>query len=235
MKLYDIADLKVALDCQKRTMERAQKYLSEGTDSEPDIIIKTTPEEIAAINKPEWTEEVKAYVYEGQTFYCKLITDFNGMMIHSSAIVVDDKAYLFSAPSGTGKSTHTAFWLEKFGDRAYILNDDKPAVRILEDGVYAYGTPWSGKNDISVNKKIKVQAICFLERANENWIKPIDQKDIAVKMYNSTIRKLDMNQVEALFGIIEEIAKQVPIFRMGCTPTPDSAEMAYKAMSKANL
>ena len=63
----------------------------------------------------------------------------------------------------------------------------------------------------------------------------MDPREIAVKMYNSSIRKLDMDEVATLFGIIEEIAKQVPIFRMGCTPTPDSAEMAYKAMSKANL
>ena len=73
------------------------------------------------------------------------------MLLHSSCVVYEDKAYLFSAPCGTGKSTHTQIWLKRFPG-AYILNDDKPAIRIMEDGVYAFGTPFSGKTDLNVNK-----------------------------------------------------------------------------------
>ena len=131
MNIYNIADLNIGLECQSRTMQRAEKYLVPDFEGSVDFVIKTSAEEIESIHKPEWADEIKAYIYEGKLFYEKLIKYYNGMMIHSSAVVVDGKAYLFSAPSGTGKSTHTAFWLKKFGDRAYILNDDKPAVRVI--------------------------------------------------------------------------------------------------------
>ena len=75
------------------------------------------------------------------------------MLLHSSAVVVDGYAYLFSADSGTGKSTHTGLWKQHFGDRAYIINDDKPAIRKVDGEWYVFGTPWSGKTDTSVNPR----------------------------------------------------------------------------------
>lgn len=72
-----------------------------------------------------------------------------------------------------GKSTHTKQWQKYFGaDQAIIINDDKPVLRRLEDGWYAYGTPFSGKTDENVNKKVKLQGICMLERG-ENRIRQI--------------------------------------------------------------
>ena len=85
------------------------------------------------------------YAYVGAEFNRKFLK-YGGIMIHSSAVEVDGKAYLFSAPCGTGKSTHTKQWQKYFGaDQAIIINDDKPVLRRLEDGWYAYGTPLVGK------------------------------------------------------------------------------------------
>lgn len=232
MKVYNIADLYIGLDCQKRTTERAKKYLVSDFSGKEDFFIKTTPEEIASIYKPEWSEEIKAYIYEGKLFYKKLIEEYNGMMIHSSAVVVDDEAYLFSAPSGTGKSTHTALWLKKFGGKAYILNDDKPAIRIIGDQVFAYGTPWSGKDDISVNKKVPIQGICFIKRDETNWIKPMSSSDAVVNLYHSSIKKVDREIALKIMDIISMIIERVPIYQLGCTPTVEAAEMAYKIMSR---
>lgn len=232
MNVYNIAGLNVGLDCQKRTMERAEKYKVSGFSGKVDFSIITTPEEIAAINSPEYTEEIKAYLRECKIFYQKLIEDYNGMMIHSSAVVVDDKAYLFSAPSGTGKSTHTALWLKKFGGKAYILNDDKPAIRIIGDQVFAYGTPWSGKDDISVNKKVPIQGICFIKRDETNWIKPMSSSDAVVNLYHSSIKKVDREIALKIMDIISMIIERVPIYQLGCTPTVEAAEMAYKIMSR---
>lgn len=95
---------------------------------------------------PHLTLEQCEYIFAGSEFYRKLI-NLGGFMLHASAIVVDNKAYLFSAPSGTGKSTHTKLWQECFGDKAIIINDDKPAIRIEEGKCFAYGTPFSGKTD----------------------------------------------------------------------------------------
>ena len=232
MKVYNIADLYIGLDCQKRTTERAKKYLVSDFSGKEDFFIKTTPEEIASIYKPEWSEEIKAYIYEGKLFYKKLIEEYNGMMIHSSAVVVDDEAYLFSAPSGTGKSTHTSLWLKKFGGRAYILNDDKPAVRIVGKHVFAYGTPWSGKEDFSENKKARVKAICFIQRDTANWIKPMSSSDAVVNLYHSSIRKVDRDIAFKIMDIINMIIERVPIYKLGCTPTEEAADLSYEMMSR---
>ena len=229
MRIYNIADLYVSLECAERTMKRAEKYLTD-SDINPDISIKTTPEEIADIYRPDWTEEVKAYVYEGKLFYSELARRFNGMMIHSSAVVLDGNAYLFSAPSGTGKSTHTRLWLQKFENRAYILNDDKPAVRIMPDGIFVYGTPWSGKEDISINKKAPLKGICFLNRDKTNWIKTMNTESKVVNLYHSAIKKVDKEVALKQLDIIENIIKKIPIYEMGCNISEESVEVSYNKM-----
>ena len=211
-------------------MKRAEKYYLTDSDINPDISIKTTPEEIADIYRPDWTEEVKAYVYEGKLFYSELARRFNGMMIHSSAVVLDGNAYLFSAPSGTGKSTHTRLWLQKFENRAYILNDDKPAVRIMPDGIFVYGTPWSGKDDVSINKKAPLKGICFLNRDKTNWIKTMDTESKVVNLYHSAIKKVDKEVALKQLDIIENIIKKIPIYEMGCNISEESVEVSYNKM-----
>ncbi len=241
MNIYDIADLKVGLNCHERTMMQAKKYLSATQDCICDLTLITNSDSVTAITErgeyiTPFKTDINSYfaphLCEGKSFYRKLISEFNGMMIHASAVVVDDKAYLFSAASGTGKSTHTGKWLELFGKRAYILNDDKPAVRVLDDGIYAYGTPWSGKYDISVNKKIKIQGICFLERGSENKIKPLIGKEAIIHMVHSSLRKLESYEISVLLNTIEKIIADVPIYLMECTPTLEAAKLSYSIMSK---
>ena len=87
------------------------------------------------------------YTWFGYRFYCELI-HHSGFFLHASAVSLDNRAYLFSADSGTGKSTHTGLWLEYFGKgRAFLINDDKPALRKGDSGYLACGTPFSGKHD----------------------------------------------------------------------------------------
>ena len=64
------------------------------------------------------------------------------LLFHGSVVSVDDTGYLFTAKSGTGKSTHTRLWREYFGERAVMVNDDKPLLEVTETGVIVYGTPW---------------------------------------------------------------------------------------------
>ena len=171
MAIYKIADLYVELETGVRTKNNAKPYLVKEYSGETDFKIIQNTEAAYKDLYPRWRTEanrdVADYIYECRQFYEKLL-DYNGMMFHASAVVVDGKAYLFSAPSGTGKSTHTRLWLEYFGEKAYILNDDKPAIRIMDGKFYAYGTPWCGKDNVSTNQKCEIKAICFLERSEVN-------------------------------------------------------------------
>ncbi len=227
---YKVADIIFSMKPDKRTELQAEKYIYNGPES-PEFYFEPISYEDYLKSKRDVDYEAISYLSCGQRFYLRLI-NYGGFHIHSSAVVVDDRAYLFSASCGTGKSTHTGKWLELFGERAYILNDDKPAIRIKEDGIFAYGTPWSGKHDISVNKGVKLGGICFLDRDTENWIKPMDKSEAFIRMYHGATTSLSKNLIEKLIENINIVSAEVPIYKMGCTPTVEAAKMAYEAMSK---
>lgn len=226
-QFYKIAGLTVAMDSFGRTVEQAKPYICEAT--EPDIRIRSDWKNLKE-RQPHLSEDDCEYLSTGSSFYRQLFC-FDGMMIHASAVVVDDRAYLFSAPCGTGKSTHTNIWLRTFGDRAYILNDDKPALR-HQDGVwYAYGTPWSGKYDMSKNIRVPVAGICYLRQAKENTIVPIVGPEAIYCLLEQTARPTDAGLRGQMMNVLDQLITQVPIWKMGCNMDPEAAIVSYEAMS----
>ncbi len=232
MILHKIADLYVGLEYLHDLMKtRAPKYESKDRPKVIDIVISSTPETVKSVRKvyPTLTESECEYLHMGASFYNCLI-DFNGFMLHSSAVVYKGNAYLFSADSGTGKSTHTQLWLEAFGEEAKILNDDKPAIRIMEDGIYAFGTPWSGKNDINEDIKVPVKGICFLHRSKKNEIKRVEAKEVVTEMIKQVQRPTDVRRVDKLFSNMEALLSRVPVYRLGCNMDLEAAYVAYDGM-----
>ena len=149
-----------------------------------------------------------------------------------SAVVMDGRAYLFSADSGTGKSTHTALYRRYFGDdRVRILNDDKPAIR-LEDGVfYAYGTPWSGKTDLNLNLRVPLGGICLLERGQNNEIAPMPARKALFRLLQQTRRFEDKTKMDKVLYLLDRLLQTTPIWVMKCNMDPDAARVSYEAMS----
>ncbi len=234
MAICDIAGLKVNIKNNSgRTAKQAISYLSDNQNEEQDIdiVIYVTEERIksAMEEHPELQQDDWEYMLTGSDFYTQLIK-FSGILLHSSCVVVDGYAYAFSADSGTGKSTHTQLWLKHFGDRAYILNDDKPAIRIIDNKVYACGTPWSGKYDYSTPKIVPLAGICFLERSEDNWIKKADTSKAVFNIFSQTVRRLGPNAMEKLFDVLEDIFSKVPIWELGCNISDDAVLTSYNAM-----
>ena len=172
------------------------------------------------------------YIYTG-TIFNRLLINHHGCMLHSSAVVVDGYAYLFSADSGTGKSTHTGLWLEHFKEKAFIINDDKPVLRLENGQWFVYGTPWSGKTDLNINVKAKLGAIVFLERAKENHITPIEVKEAIPLFFNQTVRRLKREEkMDLVLQYMEEILTSTPIYKMGCNISDDAVITAYEKIRR---
>ena len=169
------------------------------------------------------------YIYAGSQFYNQLLA-FNGFMLHSSAVAVDGNAYLFSAASGTGKSSHTGLWQELFGERASIINDDKPAIRIEDGDCYVYGTPFSGKTDKNLNVKVPLKGICILERGMENKVQRISDKEAIFYILDQTIRPRDEKMMEQLIEILSQVLEVTPVYRMQCNISLEAAQLAYDTM-----
>ena len=210
-------------------ISRCREYLINEEDS-ADIIIR------ADLYKPkfwpELSEESNIYLQSGFQFYRQLLK-FNGLMLHASAVEIDGKAYLFSGPCGMGKSTHTRLWQEVFGSKACIFNDDKPALRRLEDGWYAYGTPWCGKDGINVNKKVKLAGICFLRRGDENSIRRLGSIEAASYVLSQTTRKHKSSEaLDLLLSNLNKLVNEIPIYEFFNKPQPEAAILSYETMKK---
>ena len=154
----------------------------------------------------------------------------DGIVIHSSALKYDDKAIMFSAPSGTGKSTHTKLW-KKHMNNVIILNDDTPAVRIIEDKPYIFGTPWSGSSLIHSNDSAPLEAIVILEQAQNNRIRRIkDQEAILRLMPRVFLPYFDAKMMDKSISIFEKIIATVPVYLLQCRPDQEAVEMVYQCL-----
>lgn len=224
---YKIANLIIQMSTFGRTLTQAEPYRCE--PDEPDIVITSNWQTLQA-KQPHLSDEDCEYLCTGGSFYRQLL-NFDGMLLHASAVVVDGYAYLFSAPCGTGKSTHTRLWLQAFGDRAFILNDDKPALRFEDGAWYAYGTPWSGKHDISANVRVPVAGICFLHQAKENTIRPFSGPKAIFSLLEQTARPAGAALRGQLMMLLDKLLTNLPVWEMGCNMDPQAAMVSYGAMS----
>ena len=226
---YKIAGLTVAMESFGRTITQAKIYRCDSTEK-VDFEIKS-PWEANKHLYPKVDDDIGEYLATGSDFYKKLLR-FQGFMLHSSAVVVDEKAYLFTADSGTGKSTHTVLWLEQFGERAYILNDDKPALRRIEGKWYAFGTPWSGKHDISANVQVELAGIAILERSESNCIAPCMGTEAILKILRQANKHKDKQSRDLLLDLVNKLITEIPVWKLQCNMDPEAAVIAYKAMSQ---
>lgn len=234
MPVYKIADLRVGFEPKYNLLsERSEKYRCDG---EPDFNIGYTDnlmEHQLDLYKGISEAEVE-YLWMGTAFNVKLL-EYNGMFLHSSTVVVDGKAYSFSAPCGTGKSTHTSLWLKLLGDKAFILNDDKAAYRLIDGKYYAYGTPFSGKHDINVNTSAELCGICFIEQAAENSIERMDIDSAVPLLISQTLRPSNVKRTLMLCDFIDELIKNIPVYKLKCNMNLDAAELSYETMKKERL
>lgn len=226
--LYRIAGLNVQIDSFGRTLAQAEPYRVQG-DGPADIVVRSN---WAALKEKysHLSDDDGEYIFTGSSFYRQLL-EHDGIMLHSSAVVVDGKAYLFTADSGTGKSTHTTLWLKMLGERAYILNDDKPALRLEGGKWFAYGTPWSGKYDISCNRRAELGGIAVVERSEVNSIEFFREKSIIPLIYKQVNRPGDMFSRIKILELLDQLLKTAPVWKLKCNMDMEAAEMAYAAMS----
>lgn len=228
-KNYRIAELLVEMDTYGRTAVQSEPYRCEAGNTDISLDQKENKENIRR-KYPTVEDDLCEYMATCGAFYKQLLR-YRGFMLHSSAVVVDGNAYLFTADSGTGKSTHAGLWLKMFGDRSFILNDDKPAVRCIQGTWYAFGTPWSGKNDISVNTGVPIKGIAILERGEKNEITAFTGLDAIMKIMRQCNRPRDPQSRILLMELLDKLLTEVPVWKLHCNMDPEAAIVAYEAMS----
>lgn len=157
---------------------------------------------------------------------------YNTLLFHGSAICMNNEVYLFCADSGTGKSTHTRMWREYFGEQAYMINDDKPFVKITDREILVYGSPWSGKHHLDTNTCAPLKAVCFLYRDTENHIE-MTGRDIALpSLLKYSYRIKDPAMAGRSLELLINLLDKVPMYTLGCNICHDAARVAYEGMQE---
>ena len=159
------------------------------------------------------------------------LLDRDTLLLHGSTVAVDGKAYLFTAHCGTGKSTHTRLWRELFGERAIMVNDDKPFLHITEYGVLTYGSPWSGKHGLATNICVPLKGICSLRRGEINQIRPTEPQILQDLLRHQAHMPEDASLHEKVFTLIDRLTALVPLWEMDCNNRKsDAAQVSSIAM-----
>lgn len=235
MNIYRIADVTFSLNTlYNYTTQMVKDYVADGT---PQFDITITQEDIAKEKAlaPDFHEAYLESLAVYRKLCEKMTADYNGFIFHSSAIDVDGEAYLFTAPSGTGKSTHAALWRKLLGDRATMINDDKPIIRYIDGDFYVYGTAWDGKHRLSANKRSKIKAICRIHQSPTNTISKISVKEIMPTLLNQTLRPKNPADMMNLLDLIEKLVNKVDLYGLGCNISLDAAKLSYETMSGKKL
>lgn len=153
----------------------------------------------------------------------------NVFSIHSSAISYKNNGIIFSAPSGTGKSTHTSLWKKVFEDDVTIVNDDSPLIGVHNNGAVLYGSPWAGASGINVNSTSPLKAIVFLEQAPQNSIEKLPTI-FALRYLLKQIRiPFDKDMTDKVYTLLNLLLYTVPCYLLKCLPD-ENAVMTVKNM-----
>ncbi len=228
------------LSTYESTLEYCRPFL---TDEEPDFTAAITSDDREFEQEASWIEAreegIRPRVYTGphleraaiQRKFAEHLLKCDTLMVHGSTVAVDGQAYLFTAKCGTGKSTHTRLWREVFGNRAVMVNDDKPFLRITESGVLACGSPWSGKHGLGANITVPLKGICILERGPENRIQRIAPEDALDMLLHQSYRPTGPGMEAHRLALVHKLSQNIPLWQMTCNKDPQAAQVAYEAMS----
>ena len=230
-KQYRIADVVISVSSIHENVHRLCRDYA-WTDGEPEIEVVIHQEDIEYERERADRPCTDSYL-ETLAVYRRIaekMPAFDTFLFHGSCVAVDGAGYLFTAKSGTGKSTHTRLWRELLGEKAVMINDDKPLIRMTENGAAIYGTPWDGKHRLSTNTCVPLKAVCVLERAEENRIRRISVSEAYPVLLQQTYRPSDGLAMAKTLDLTDRLAASVSLWRLGCNMDLSAAELAYEAM-----
>ena len=242
-----IAEQVVRIRCYYRdTMELCRGYLVQ--DAEPDFGIAYPLEEIAA----EWRRSVGralpkrgdlgdkvAVMYDEGSYepvvvcrrLAQAMAERGTILLHGAAIAWRGRCFIFTAPSGTGKTTHILNWRKAFPETV-IVNGDKPLIHV--DSGLVYGTPWCGKEGYGANMAAPLAGIVALERGAENVIRPAPFEELLPLLLRQVYIPGDVMAAARVWQLIRRL-RSVPCWRLWCNQDEASAVTACRGLNPEEL
>lgn len=233
----------------KKLYNMCQNYIiSEDIKSEPDIIIDITDNdlqnEFAKTNK-EQNPTISQMLFNMRKPSLECIAamykiagellNYDTILLHGVVISRESKGFMFSGSSGIGKSTRAMVWREVYPESS-IINGDKPFIHLMQDGVYAYGSPWCGKEGWNENTKVPLQAIFLIERSDGDTIETIhriNNSNAFPELLKQTLRFDDKEKMKKNLNLLEALNEKVGIYKLHSGPTKEAIRLAYNTAQKS--
>ena len=233
MFFLKLANLTVSVDNRHDLVERICAGYTLPEVSAPDIKVNITELDLETEPQPEGFIATPR-VLESTAVYRKIaerLPDFDAFVMHGSVIAIDGAAYVFTARSGVGKTTHTRLWLAKFGDRAHVLNGDKPIIRFIDGAPYACGTPWRGKENYGINEMLPLRGIVFFGRGKKNKAYPIEKEPAFFALSGQIYRSREKETLLKTLALIDKLISSVKLVRAECNMEIEAADVVYNALT----
>ena len=202
------------------------------------------PEKVDIVAKASHKEIMKEKANAEQPFsneYCEFVClyrsiaeqlpSFDGFVFHGAAIEANGKAYIFTAPSGTGKSTHIKLWMEIFGEQVKVINGDKPVLRKEGTDFAVCSTPWAGKENWHNNISVPLDAICLIRRGKENRIYPINPSEYFDEIMGQVYIPKNSEAWLKTLSLMDELALKTRFYLLECDISREAAELSYKTLT----
>ncbi len=214
------------------------------TDDPADFTVKVTSNDIDyenALNiKEAQIEGIPVVDYsdsylETLAVYRKIVTkmlEFDTFLMHGAVVAVGDKAWLFTAPSGTGKTTHINLWLKNIPG-SYVVNGDKPLIHV-GDECTVYGTPWAGKEGMNRNIGVKLCGIVILNRGAENHIEKVPMTQILPVLIQQSYRPKTRIELEKTLSLLSRLGHKITMYQLYCNMNDEAALTSYNVLSGAD-
>ena len=233
MKLK-VADFNIDADCRHAYKNELITQFFEDFDR-ADIAFAVTEADVeyeAKFSESEFAEPYLEYIAVLRKIG-DILPKHNAFVLHSACFDVDGTGVAFAAHSGTGKTTHMRRWRRFLGDKMTVVNGDKPIVRFFDDEPntpYAYGTPWNGKERLGCNMKTPLKHICFIERADSNYVEKTDKKAVINQIFNQVYMPADGSALINTMQLIDRLLSCCDLWIIHCNMDADAGEIAYKAI-----
>ncbi len=231
-----MADLSIQINYKYTYIERQCAGWLDESGRKPDIEVEVSDEEIETEYTEFAADGVTRGMCESVCIYraiARKLIPFSAFVMHGAVIELDGKAYVFTAKSGVGKTTHTKLWLEYFKGRASYINGDKPIIRYQNGRWYAYGTAWMGKEKFGSPKYAPIQSVCFIERGIENEIRKIDDKEVVERLFHQLFLPEEPESLMQFMELIDGMVCEIPFFVLKCNISLAAVKVAYETLSKS--
>lgn len=203
------------------------------TDVTPDFSVSLSKEDILAEQEATPENQFSPTYLETLALLRKLaeiLPSHNRILMHGASISYNENAYLFTAPSGTGKSTHIRLWKKYLGDDVKIVNGDKPFIS-MENEPMIYGSPWAGKENWHRNCKMPLKGICFVQRGTTNSIRRIEASDCLSLLFKQVYLPADTLAAGLTLELVDTLITKVPLYVLTCDMSEDAVKCSFEALT----